>query len=202
MSKELKDKKKAIWLQFPVAYGAFSLFYLGHAFKEVDNMLCLRLFKILGRQFDPSDIIKNFTTAVKIKLFSKEDDLFYDTFLQKSTLKEVQHSAKMQFPPLEFQEFKIYRERRLANIPLDKLCLELVREPNPSISLSGISGTDRSRSKSGRETPKHSKKSESDHNKSEGSVRDTAQSKECPEQQVLTTSIGKSSPSHHPATTS
>jgi len=81
MSKELKDKKKAIWPQFPLARGAFSLFDLGHEFKEVDNMLCIRLFKFLGRQFDPYDIIKNFTNVVKIVVFSKEDDLFDDTFL-------------------------------------------------------------------------------------------------------------------------
>jgi len=43
MSRELKDKKKAIWPQFPVVYGAFALFDLGHAFKEVDNMLSLKL---------------------------------------------------------------------------------------------------------------------------------------------------------------
>ena len=41
MSKDLKDKKKAVWLQFPVVCGAFSLFDLGHAFKELNNMLCL-----------------------------------------------------------------------------------------------------------------------------------------------------------------
>ena len=41
MNKELKDKKKAIWPQFLVACGAFSLFDLGHAFKEVDHMLSL-----------------------------------------------------------------------------------------------------------------------------------------------------------------
>jgi len=88
----------------------------------------------------------------------------------------------MKFPPAKFQEFKMYREERLANIPLDKLRLELVREPTPSISLSQSLGTDRSRSKSRRETLEQSKRSESDHNKSEGSVRDTAQSKERPEQ--------------------
>ena len=115
-------------------------------------------------------------------MFSKEDDLFDDMFQEKGTLKEVLHSAQMQFPPAEFQEFKIYRERRLANIPLDKLRLEPIREPTPSISLSGSSGTDRSKSKSGRETSEHSKRSENDHDKSEGSVRDTSQSKELPQQ--------------------
>lgn len=48
-------------------------------------------------------------------------------------------------------------------------------------------GTDKSRSKSRKESPERSKQSESDHNKSEGSVRDTTHSKERPEQQVLTT---------------
>lgn len=165
-----------------MACGAFPLFDVGHAFKEVNNMLCLQLFKFLGRQFDPYDIMKNFTTAIKIKVFSREDDLFHDAFQQKSTLKEIFHSAQMKFPPVEFQEFKMYRERRLANIHLGKLRLEPVREPTPSISLSGSSGTDRSRSKFGGETPERSKRSKSDRNKSEESVRDTAQSKECPEQ--------------------
>lgn len=132
------------------------------------------MFKFPGRPFDPYDIAKNFTTAVKIKVFSEEDDLFDDMFQQKSTLKEALHSAQMRFPPVEFQEFKIYMERRLANIPLEKLHLEPVREPNPSISLSGSSGIDRSKSKSGKETSEHSNRSESDHDKSEGSVRDTA----------------------------
>jgi len=72
-------------------------------------MLSLRLFKFLGRQFDPFDVIKNFTTTVKIKVFSKQDDPFDDIFQQKSTLKEVLHVAQIQFPLAEFQEFKLYR---------------------------------------------------------------------------------------------
>ena len=144
------------------------------------------MFKFPRRPFDPYDIAKNFTIAVKIKVFSKEDDIFDDMFQQKGTLKDVLHSAQMRFPPTEFQKFKIYKERRLANIPLDKLLLEPIREPTPNTSLSGSSGTDRSKSKSGRETSEHSKRSESDHDKSEGTVRDTPQSKELPQQQVLT----------------
>ena len=38
LTEELKDKKKAIWPQFPVACGTFSLFDVGHAFKEVSNI--------------------------------------------------------------------------------------------------------------------------------------------------------------------
>ena len=90
--------------------------------------------------------------------------------------------SQIRFPPAEFQEFKIYRERKLSSIPLDKLRLEPIREPTPSISLSGSSGTDRSKSKSGRETSEHSKRSDNDHDKSEGSVRDTAQSKKLSQQ--------------------
>ena len=65
--------------------------------------------------------------------------------------------AQIQFPPTEFQEFKLCRERRLENIPLDKLCLEQIREPTVSISLSGSLGTDKSRSKSRKESPERSK---------------------------------------------
>lgn len=64
--------------------------------------------------------------------------------------------------------------------------MEPIREPTPSISLSGSSGTNRSKSKSGRETSEHSKRSVSDHDKSERPVRYTTQSKELPQQQGLT----------------
>jgi len=47
-TKHLKDKKKAIWPQFPLARGAFSLFDVGHAFTEVKNITCLQLFKFSG----------------------------------------------------------------------------------------------------------------------------------------------------------
>ncbi len=52
MSRELKNSKKTIWPQFLVIYEAFALFDLGHAFKEVDNMLSLHLLKFQGRQYD------------------------------------------------------------------------------------------------------------------------------------------------------
>ena len=97
LTKDLKDKKKAIWPQFPVACGAFSLFDVGHAFIEVKNIMCLQLFKFSGRPFDPHDVANNFTTAVKIKVFSREDDLFDDIFQQKSTLEEIMHATQIQF---------------------------------------------------------------------------------------------------------
>ena len=80
LTKELKDKKKAIWPQFPVSCGAFSLFDVGHAFKEVSNVTCLKLFKFPRRLFDPYGIVKDFTTVVKVRVFSGEEDLFDDMF--------------------------------------------------------------------------------------------------------------------------
>lgn len=97
LTKDLKDKKKAIWPQFPIACGAFSLFDVCHAFSKVKNITCLQIFKFLGRPFDPHDIAKNFSTAVKINVFSGEDDLFDDIFQQKSMLEEILHAAQMQF---------------------------------------------------------------------------------------------------------
>jgi len=47
----------------------------------------------MGRQYDPFSVVSNFTTMVKIKVFSHEEDLFDDVFLQKNTFKEVQHTT-------------------------------------------------------------------------------------------------------------
>ena len=113
-----------------------------------------------------------------MRIFSKEDDLFDDMFEEKCTFKEILHSSQTQFSPKEFQEFKMYRERRLTTIPLDNLCLEPLREPTPSVSLSGSSASDKYKSKSEKETSEHSKKSDNDQDKSERSVKDTTQSKE------------------------
>lgn len=81
MSKVLKDSKKAICPPFPVVCKAFTVFEYGHAFKEVENMLCLQLPKFPGRQYDPFDVVNNFTTMVKIKVFTNEEDPFDDVFL-------------------------------------------------------------------------------------------------------------------------
>ena len=71
----------------------------------------------------------------------------------------------------------IYREKILASIPLEKLRLPS-REPIPSISLSGSSSTDGSKSKSEQEMPEHSKRSGNEKDRSEESAKDTAQSME------------------------
>jgi len=86
LTKDLKDKKKAIWPQFPVACGAFSLFDVGHAFTEVENVTCLQLFKFPARPFDPNNVAKDFTTNVKIKVFVGKKDLFDDLFESRSSL--------------------------------------------------------------------------------------------------------------------
>jgi len=74
-------QKKAIWLTFPLKCGAFALHNLGHAFKEAEIMLSLQLPKFPGRKYDPFGTVKGFTTLVKIKVFSNEEDVFDDIFL-------------------------------------------------------------------------------------------------------------------------
>lgn len=131
-------------------------------------------------------IIKNFTMIVKIKVFTKEDDIFDDVFRQKSSLGEILHMAQIQFDQEKLQEFNRYREQRLANVPLDKLHIEPIREPTPNISRSGSSREGKSKSKSERESTKKSdKQSKIDHNRSEASIKDTVQSIEKHDQWVL-----------------
>ena len=81
MRKTLKEEKKAIWPTFPLQCGEFALHDLGHAFKEAEIMLSQQLPKFPGRQNDPFDTVKDFTTMVKIKVVSNEEDAFHDIFL-------------------------------------------------------------------------------------------------------------------------
>lgn len=124
MSKILKDSKKGIWPQFPVTCGVFTLHDLGHAFREVDNALSLQFPKFPGRQYDPFGIVKDFTTMVKIRVFTHEKDPFDDLFLQKNTFKEVRHMAQMLFDQEGLQTFDSYRRERLSKVPLDQLLIE------------------------------------------------------------------------------
>ena len=121
LTKDLKEKKKAIWPQFPVACGAFSLFDVGHTFTKVENVTCLQLFKFPARPFDPNDVAQEFTTNVKIKVFSRKKDLFDDLFHSRSSLQEIFREARSRFSPDDLQRFMLYRERRLASVPLEKL---------------------------------------------------------------------------------
>lgn len=158
MTKDLKDKKKAIWPQFPIACGAFSLFDVGHAFGEVENVTCLQLFKLPARPFNPNDVAQEFTTNVKIRVFSGKKDLFYDLFQNKSSLQEILREAQSRLSPGDLQKFTLYRERRLASILLERLRLS-AREPTPSINLSENSNTSRSKSNAAQEISKHPEES-------------------------------------------
>jgi len=133
--KILKDSKKGIWPQFPVTCGVFALHDLGHAFREVDNILSLQLPKFLGRRYDPLGIVKDFTTMFKIRIFTREKDPFEGVFLQKRTFKEVQHMAQILFDQEGLQTFDNYRKK--TKVPLDQLLIELVRDPTPSASIGG-----------------------------------------------------------------
>ncbi len=160
LTKDLKEKKKAIWPQFPVACGAFSLFDVGHTFTEVENVTFLQLFKFPSRPFDPSNVAQDFTTNVKIKVFVRKKDLFDDLFQSRSSLQEILWEARSKLSPDDLQRFMLYRERRLANVPLEKLRLP-AREPTPSVSLSGNSSTSKSKSITAQGVPEHSKGSRS-----------------------------------------
>ena len=106
-------------------------------------------------------------------------------FQARNSFKEVLNSARAQLSPPDFQQFKLYRERILIPIPLDNLRLEPVREQTPSVSLNGSSSTSKSKSKSDRDS-EHSNKSNGKEDKMEESIKDSAQSKELSQQQILT----------------
>lgn len=122
-----------------------------------------------------------------MKVFFGKKDLFDDLFQNKGSVQEILQEAQLQLSPEDFQNFKVYTEKRLATIPLEKLRLP-AREPTPSISLSGNSSSSKSKSKSMQEVSGHSKRSRNDQNKSEEAAKDTAQSMEIPQQQVITCS--------------
>ena len=83
--------------------------------------------------------------------------------------------ARIQFDQEELQTFYIYIKQRLSKVPLNQLFIKSPREPNPSVSISGNS----------KQKSKSSDQSKSEHSRSEGSVKDIAQSKEKHGQQVL-----------------
>ena len=157
---------------------------IGHAFHEISNITCLQLFKFSRRLFDQNDIVKNFTNAIKVREFVGEQDLFDDMVQARNSFKEVLNSAKEQLSPGDFQEFKLYRERRLIPIPLDNLRIEPAKEQTPSVSLNTSSSTGKSKSKSDRDS-EHSNKSKEKEDKMEESIKDPAQSKELAQQQIL-----------------
>jgi len=107
----------------------------GHACKEAEIMKSLNLPKFPGRQYNPNGTTNAFTTLVKVKEFSHEEDSFDDIFLQKETFIEVKHMVSLPFDPEEIEAFNEYRDRRLLEVPLDQLQFEPIREPTPNISL-------------------------------------------------------------------
>ena len=127
---------------------------MGHAFDEVENVTCLQLFKFSSRPFDPNNVAQEFTTNVKIRVFSGKKDLFDDLFQSKSSLKEILQEAQSRLSLDDLRKFNLYRERRLASIPLEGLRVA-TREPTPSISLSENSSASRSKSSAAKQISKH-----------------------------------------------
>lgn len=54
-------------------------------------------------------------------MFFGKKGLFDDIFQNKSSLQEILREAQSQLSPEDFQTFVVYRERRLARVPLEKL---------------------------------------------------------------------------------
>lgn len=90
-------------------------------------MLSLQLPKFPGRQYDPFDTIKDFTTMVKIKVFSNEEDAFDDIVLWKNTFTKVKCMAQLLFEHEDIETFYEYKERRLTKVPLDQILIEPIR---------------------------------------------------------------------------
>jgi len=59
----------------------FVLENFGHACKEEEIIKSLKLTTFLGGQYDPNGTTKDFTTMVKVKIFTHEEGVFNDLFL-------------------------------------------------------------------------------------------------------------------------
>ena len=76
---------------------------------------------------------------MKIKVFTNEEDVFDDIFLQKNTFAKVKNMAQLLSDQEDLEKFYNYRERRLSMVPLDQLLIEPIREPTPSVTIEGDS---------------------------------------------------------------
>lgn len=139
LSRGLKEQKKAIWLTFPLQCGSFALHDYGHALKEVEIIKYLKLDTVPGRQYDANGIVKDFTSMVKVKQFTHEEETFDDLFLQVETFSQVFHMASLLLTSVDVEAFHVYRKKRLLKVPLDLLQIEPIRELTPSVSLEGSS---------------------------------------------------------------
>jgi len=113
LSKGLKEQKKAICPTFPLQCGVFVLHDFRHACKEVEIMKSLKLATIPGWQYDPNDTTEDFTTMVKVKPFTHEEDTFDDLFIQKESISEVTHMESLLFSPDDVDAVHVYIKRRL-----------------------------------------------------------------------------------------
>ena len=149
---------------------------LGHALKEVNNVLSIQLPKFSGRQYDPFGVISDFNTMVKIRVFTHEKGPYDDVFLQKNTFKEVQHTTRILSDQEGLQNFENYIKHRLSRVPLDQLFIEQIRDPTLSIIISDDS-IEKSKTGSEKEsTEKSRNQSKNKHSKNKESIKDTAQS--------------------------
>ncbi len=105
-TKTLKKAKKYLWPSFPIQCGVYALHDFKHASLEIDNIACLNLATIMGRQFDPNKVAHNVTAQVKIRKFSRENDYYDDLFKSAKIFSQVQHLATLKLNPERVAQFK------------------------------------------------------------------------------------------------
>ena len=135
VTKQLKDAKNAIWPNYPVQCGTFSLFDIDHTYKEVSSIHLLKLAAMPKRLYDPNDAIKNYITQLKLKPFVKEKDGFDDLFQGMENFSDIIKYASSQLIQDDFEAFQTYRNMRLEKVHLNLLTIEDDNKHTPRISL-------------------------------------------------------------------
>ena len=77
--------------------------------------MALNLATVLGQQYDPNQVAKDFTTMVKVKQFTHEEDAFDDLFQGVKTFTLVLHSTSLQLSPDDINAFHVYRNKILLS---------------------------------------------------------------------------------------
>lgn len=121
--KALMESKKCLWPSFTIQCGVYSPHDFKHASLEIDDITCLNIANMLGRQFDPNKVAHNDTSQVKIVEFSHEDDGYDDLFEFAKIFSKVHHLATLKLNLKKVTQFKEFMERRLQNISLHMLMI-------------------------------------------------------------------------------
>ena len=89
---------------------------------------------MLGRLYDPNDVIKNYIKELKMKPFLKEEDKFDDFFQGMENFSDVIKYVSSQLSQEDVEAFQAYRNKRLEKVRLNFLTIEDEKH-TPSVSL-------------------------------------------------------------------